>query len=144
MSLQKNKIKLIKSSIISNSKGNVVKLWSIKKFPKKSIKEIYFTNIKKNMIKGWKMHTKADLILFVISGKVKFFYKSKNESFCKTEVISSNKICGLVIPKNNWFAFKGIYKNQSIVMSCSSIIHNPKESVTKNFNYKNLKIRGLK
>ena len=49
-------IKFLNSKIISNNKGNIIKI--INKNNKEFIKfgELYFSEIKKSYIKGWNLH----------------------------------------------------------------------------------------
>ena len=98
--------------------------------------EVYFSTVNKNLIKPWKKHVLATLNLIVILGKVKFVLTDEEDNDPKfSEFIISNpyNYSRLTIPSNTWFAFQGI-DEKNIIMSVSSVIHDPNEVERKDLS----------
>jgi dTDP-4-dehydrorhamnose 3,5-epimerase len=132
-------IKTIKGKIIKNYKGD------IKKFISKSSKEFqgfgecYFSEIKKNYTKGWKKNKTTQQMISVISGKVEFYIVDdrKNKIIKKKYLLDdSKKYKKLIIPKNVWYAFKGLSTKRSILFNFLSIEHKKTKIFNKEFFYK--------
>jgi dTDP-4-dehydrorhamnose 3,5-epimerase len=127
----KNKIKISRTKIIKNSKGDILKTFDRKNINFNKLNEIYFSWVKHNSIKAWKLHKKMTLYLHVPFGKVKFvFFDEKNKSFYSTTIGEKNfKVIRL--KPNTWFGFKGV-KNKNLIMSCSTLKHKKNEILRKN------------
>jgi dTDP-4-dehydrorhamnose 3,5-epimerase len=94
--------------------------------------EIYFSTIKSGNIKGWKKHTKMISNLVVPVGKVQFvFYDDRLNSSTfqqfKNIELSIDNYCRLTIVPGIWMAFKGLSNEESLILNCSSIEHDPNE-----------------
>ena len=124
---------------LNNKNGNVFKFLEVGKNIKK-IEEIYFTEIKFNKIKCWKKHTKNNLRLYVIKGKIRLvFFKNKNFQKFDINEMSNNYI---YIPKNTIFGFQGL-KTQNLILCSLEMRHNDKEVINYNkdtYIYKHWKI----
>lgn len=93
--------------------------------------EAYFSNVHFNEIKGWKKHTKMVLNLIVPVGSIEFIiYDEINNEFFNI-ILSSTNYKRLTILPNLWVAFKGISKEQNLLLNIASIEHDPDESDTK-------------
>ena len=99
-----------------------------------AIYEAYFSKIKYGKIKAWKFHLKMTLNLVVPKGRVKFVFYSKEDDNFKVIELGEKKYSRLTVPPNIWFGFKGISKNESIILNLANIQHDPKEILrcTKN------------
>ena len=121
--------KIFQIKKIKNVRGDIVKIVDKKKKYFKGFGELYLTEIKKREIKGWNYHKRNICLLFVASGKVKFYFKKKiKHTFTKSITINHkmNKI--LQINNNTWFAFTS-YTKKSLVFNFMNKIHNPKETL---------------
>ena len=58
-----------------NPKGDVYKILSNKSKIYKGFGELYITTLNKGSSKGWNYHKRMTLNLFVIKGRVSFFFK---------------------------------------------------------------------
>ena len=131
-----DRLKLYKNEIKKNSKGNVYKYVQISNFLKK-IAEVYFSKIKKNNIKAWKKNKTSNQFFYVFEGKIilKIFDVRENNKKKYSFILGKNsKYSKILIPKNVWYGFKGIEKNNVIVNSLE-ILH-------KNCKMQNLEINN--
>jgi hypothetical protein len=124
--------------IIQTKKGDVFRI--IRKDSKgyNGFSELYLTEVKPGSFKGWKKHNRATLNLFVVSGKVDFFIKTKledNKEKCVSICSSSGK--RLTIPPGIWLGFYS-EKGAKIINFCD-LIHDSTEaiSVEKSYNERN-------
>ena len=138
--MENKKIITSKINLISNQKGNIIKL--IDKYSDTYVKfgELYLTKIKPNKIKAWKMHLLMTSNLFILVGKVKFVIVKKINKEIKyiSYELSANKINHISIPKKTIFGFKGLSDKDSIIINLASIPHSKNESVSyklREFNY---------
>ena len=131
------KNKIFKSIVKKNPKGNIIKLLNEKDDFTNIRGEVYISKIGKNKIKAWKKHIKANLNLFLIRGKVKFVIFDNNKKF--KEFILDSKNNRIYIKNNTIFGFQNLYKEESILISISSINYNSIES--KSYNIKELKYK---
>ena len=121
--------KIFQIKKIKNTRGDIVKIVDKKKKYFKGFGELYLTEIKKGEVKGWNYHKRNICLLYVASGKVKFYFKEKiKNTFTKSITINykMNKI--LQINNNTWFAFTS-YTKKSLVFNFMNKIHNPKETL---------------
>ena len=118
-------IKLIKNNIKFNPNGNVYKYLE-KSIQFKRISEVYFSKIKKNAIKAWKKNKSSKQFFYVIEGGIILKIFDDRKIIKKTFQISLGKkfkFSKIIIPKDVWYGFKGLEKNNIIVNSLS-INHN--------------------
>lgn len=128
-----NKIKIFKLDVKFNSKGNIVKLLEASKINK--FGELYISNIKKKKIKGWKLHSKMNMNLFVLSGKIKFvFFNQVNKKF-RIIIISASDKKRIFVRKNTWFAFQNISNINAQILNFADVKHSVKESKNVNLNF---------
>lgn len=130
------KIITIKGKIIRHKKGDIKKFITKKSKEFKGFGECYFSEIKKNQIKGWKKNRTTNQMISVIKGKVKFFLlddrKKKINKF--NLILDENKnYKKIIIPKNVWYAFKGVSDEKSILFNFLSIEHRNTETINKKF-----------
>ncbi len=89
--------------------------------------EAYFSWIKAGSIKGWKRHNQMTMNLIVPVGRVGFvFYMSDTTQF-RTEEIGVDCYARITVPPGVWFAFKGIYEQESLILNIANIPHDPLE-----------------
>jgi|TARA_B100001059_G_C17544747_1_gene432209 dTDP-4-dehydrorhamnose 3,5-epimerase-like enzyme len=127
--------KIIRNKIIKNKKGSIIKF--LKKNDKffKSFGEVYFSEIKKNKIKGWNYHKKYTCIISVPSGKVEFKIVGHNQKLTK-KIITKKET--LIIPPRNWFSFKSLAKDSTLINFLNGL-HSDNET-KKSKIIKNIKI----
>ncbi len=132
------KVKLYKSNIKKNNKGNVYKYIEISNLFKK-ISEVYFSKINKNSIKAWKKNSTSNQYFYIFDGKIilKIYDdRTKNKKIYNYTLGKKSKYSKILIPKNVWYGFKGLEKNNVIVNSLSSLHKNCKmQSLDINNNY---------
>ena len=127
-------IKIIKGKIIKNKKGNIKKFITKKSLEFNGFGECYFSEIKKNQFKGWKKNETTNQLISVINGKVKFYLiddrkkKIKKLNFILDEDKNYKKI---IIPKNVWYAFKGLGYKKSILFNFLSIEYKKTKIINK-------------
>ncbi len=134
-------IKLFKDDIRINTKGNVYKFIEANKiFPK--ISEVYFSKIKKKYIKAWKKNKTSNQFFYIIEGSIilKIFddRKKKNKIY-EYRLGKKLKFSKVLIPKNVWYGFKGLSKNNTIVNALGKLHKNCK-MLSLNLNNKQIPI----
>lgn len=114
---------------IYHPKGNILHI--LKKSDKvfQGFGEAYFSIIKYGEIKGWKKHTKMTLNLVVPIGVIEFLIYDEREKDFFNIKISQNNYKRLTVKPGLWMAFRGIGKNQNILLNLSNIEHNQNEAV---------------
>lgn len=95
--------------------------------------EAYFSSIKCDEIKGWKKHHKMVLNLIVPVGVIEFvIYDDRDNSPHKDEftsvILSPENYKRLTIPSGLWVAFRGIGKEQNLLLNIASIEHDANEA----------------
>ena len=122
-----NKIKVTPLKIKKISSGNVMRVLQKKELKKWSFGEAYFSKIKFKKIKAWKYHLKMTLNLAVPSGRVKFVFYSQKENRFRVIEIGERKYLRITVPPKVWFGFKGMAKNESIILNIANTEYNSKE-----------------
>lgn len=122
-----NKIKLTRLKIIKIPSGNVMRGLKKNDLKNNIFGEAYFSKIKPGKIKAWKYHLKMTLNLIVPIGKVKFVFYSEAERTFRVIQIGEKNYSRITVPPKIWFGFKGISKNESIILNLTNIAHNPNE-----------------
>lgn len=126
-------INIFKLQVKFNKKGNVIKLIQSSKSNK--FGELYISNLKKKKIKGWKFHSKMNMNLFVIQGKIKFvFYNTVKKTFT-TITCSEKNNKRIFVKSKTWFAFQNLLDQESKILNFSDIKHDPKESRAMDLNF---------
>jgi len=105
----------------------------------KQFGEIYFSCTNPNAIKAWHLHKKMTLNYAVISGSIKcVLYDDRKQSSTYGQLneffMSPENYFLLTVPPMIWNGWKGIGTIPSMVANCSSIPHDSKEIVRKEFN----------
>ena len=113
---------------ILNPKGNIFHALKKSDVGFEGFGEAYFSTINHRAIKGWKKHTVMTLNLVVIVGEIEFvIYDEVKDSFFSVK-LSPKNYQRLTIPPNYWMAFRGIGKEDNILLNLASIEHDPEES----------------
>ena len=94
--------------------------------------EVYFSWIEAGAIKAWKCHQKMTLNLVVPLGDICFVFLMNNQhGHFRKEIIGESNYARLTVPPGIWFGFKGINKNQSLLMNLADMPHDPDEVLRK-------------
>ena len=129
-------IKINKSIVINNPKGNIIKLISTKDNNFKKFGELYLSNIKYNKIKAWKIHHKMTCNIFIISGKVEFVILiDRNKNKFKKFIVSAKGKNHISIPPGFVFGFKGLSKKSNSLLNFSDILHDDNEVTNFPINF---------
>ena len=99
----------------------------------KDFGEVYFSTVKFGKVKGWRKHTVMIQNLVCVSGELKLaLYDDRDNSQTAgqtAEIVFGDKNYILVtIPPGIWSSSKSLV-GESILANCSSIRHDPAESV---------------
>lgn len=129
-------VKIIKSLIIKNNKGDILKYLNKKSKYFNTFGEIYFSEIKKNCVKGWNMHKFNTCIITVPIGKIVFKYLDYSKNKIVEILLGKKNYKLLVITPGTWFCFKSLTK-LSIVANFMDNTHSKKDS------YKSKIINGI-
>jgi dTDP-4-dehydrorhamnose 3,5-epimerase len=125
-----NQLKEIKFKIQKKIKapgGDIYHAMKIKNFNSFKFKEAYFSFIDYGYVKGWKKHLKMCSNLIVPIGKVEFTFVSDDFKNIKQITIGEDNYGLLSVPPNIWFSFKGMAKNQNIILNLSNFEHDINE-----------------
>ena len=106
--------------------GDVLKVLKKSELIFRDFGEAYFSIIKSGSIKGWKLHKRMTCNLVVPIGEVEFIISKDLFSFNKY-TIGVHNYGRLTIPPNYWFAFKGNFHHDSLILNIADIEHNPDE-----------------
>jgi len=94
--------------------------------------EIYFSITYPGIIKGWTRHKKMTQNYAVPVGKLKLvLYDSRKQSstFSKLQEIEVGlddyKL--ITIPPEIWYSFKSIFKENTLIVNCTDLPHDPEE-----------------
>ena len=135
-----DKIKLYKTEIKKNNKGNVVKYLEISKHLSK-ISEVYFSKIHKNKIKAWKKNITSEQFLFVYEGRIKLVIfddrNPKKNQISECYIGKGSKYSRIFLPKNVWYGFKGLNK-KNVIINSIKIPHSKCKFFAKNLKDKTI------
>lgn len=92
--------------------------------------EAYFSEIHAGAIKSWRRHTRGQSNLIVPVGAVRFVVHD-GQGFAEFRIGREADYARLSIAPGLWFAFQGIGSGTSLILSISSIEHDPTESETR-------------
>ena len=123
-------VKIFKSKIIKNKKGNLIKYISNKDSFFRRFGEVYFNEINPKTSKGWIQHKRNTCLIKCLQGKVKFHLIDKNDKQLKI-LLNSKKGEVLMIPPKIWFSFKA-FEIKSIIVNLIERAHSDKEVNKKN------------
>ena len=107
-----------------------------------SFGEVYFSYIEHQAIKAWRKHTRLTMQLAVPAGAVKIvLYDGREDSptFKTLDTMTlgvegDSTYALLIVPPGIWNGFQGAADQQSVVVNCASIPHDPNESVALPFD----------
>ena len=124
---------------INNEDGSITKIMYKDSLINKNIEEIYLNSVNYGKTKGWIYHKESNLYLIIVNGRIDLSLINK-DSFAKG-INGINNIeldykdrKMIYIEKNTWFKFKGIAKDDSIILVLSDQKHNPAESIKSSPN----------
>lgn len=137
--MDSEKIIFEKLKIINVNGGDVLRGLKSNEMAYNGFGELYFSEVKFGEIKAWKKHKKMVMNLIVPSGEVKFvFFDDRKKSIITNRfqeiVISKNNYKRITVPPNIWFGFKGIGKENNLVVNLSNIEHSDEEVERKEIN----------
>ena len=115
--------------IKKNPKGDVYKILSNKSKIYKGFGELYITNLKTGRSKGWNYHKRMTLHLFVIKGRVSFFFKKNNKLMKKT--LSENKNEFLTIKPKVWIKMVNLIGEKSKIINFANLKYSQNEIIKK-------------
>ena len=105
-----------------------------------SFGEAYFSNVHYGAIKAWKRHRDMVLNLIVPVGKIKFVIYDDREfsptynTFQEIFLSREDNFIRLTVPPLLWVGFKGLSKDENIVLNIANIEHKPEEVDQKLIN----------
>ena len=117
---------------ISGSEGDIFKFIDKECDEFDGFGEIYFSTVKKNNIKGWNSHKESSCKIVVVNGEIEFILSKNLTDFnsYKKFLLSEDSLNLLSIPKNTWFAFRGLGK-KNILINLASLKHDPSETLKR-------------
>jgi dTDP-4-dehydrorhamnose 3,5-epimerase len=92
--------------------------------------EAYFSEIKPGAIKSWRRHVRGHSNLVVPVGAVRFVLHD-GAAFEEFRIGREVDYARLTVPPGLWFAFQGAGSGTSLILSISSIEHDPSEAETR-------------
>lgn len=92
--------------------------------------EAYFSEIHQGAIKSWRRHARATLNLVVPVGAVRFVLHD-GQDFGEHTIGRAADYARLTVPPGLWFALQGIGPGTSLILSVSSLEHDPAEAETR-------------
>ena len=125
-----NNIKIYKLKVIKSSEGSIIKFINKKSEYFMKFGEVYFSTVNYNTEKKWRYHHKMHLNIFVLKGKIKFYFYDKDKkikNLPKYLTCSEKDPVCLSIPPKIWFKFKGIGKKENTLINFSNILHSDNE-----------------
>ena len=117
--------KINSSEVVQLEKGNITKLINNKSKSFSGFAEAYISNIKYKKIKAWKVHTKINCNLFILSGKIKFVlanYHKDEELIFKEYILQPKKNNHLFISHGVMFGFQGLARGDNSILNISNKI----------------------
>ena len=137
--MDEKKIIFEKLKIINVNGGDVLRGLKFNETAYNGFGELYFSEVNFGEIKAWKKHNKMVMNLIVPCGQVKFvFYDDRENSKITNRfqeiVISKSNYKRITVPPNIWFGFKGIGKENNLVVNLSNIEHADDEVERKQIN----------
>ena len=126
----------MKLNEIFDSNGSVLHMIKSSSPEFKNFGECYISEINFNSIKAWKLHSKQTQNISVPTGKIKMvLYDSRKDSSTFKELIElnlgrPNNYLRITIPPGVIYGFKCLSRPNALLVNCTDIEHDPKESVT--------------
>ncbi|MBX9702689.1 MAG: dTDP-4-dehydrorhamnose 3,5-epimerase family protein [Silvanigrellaceae bacterium] len=129
--------------IIEDERGNILHILRNDCAYFKKFGEVYCSFINKGHIKAWKRHKLQTQFFSVPIGNIKLvIYDSRENSPTKKNVFDFNfginNYCLVEIPPLVWYGFKSSDNNDALVINCSDLPHDPKESERLETNSSNI------
>lgn len=96
--------------------------------------EVYFSWINADTTKAWNKHTLATLNYAVPVGSIKLMLyddRSDSPTYKKLEeyILNSKDYYLLTIPPHIFYGFKSLNNESAMIVNCSTIPHDPEESI---------------
>jgi len=129
-------IRIAKLDEIYDSKGSVLHMIKSSSPEFQKFGECYISEVNYNSIKGWKLHSRQTQNISVPSGKIKMvLYDSREDSSTFKELIElilgrPDNYLRITIPPGVIYGFKCLTRPNALIVNCTDIEHDPKESVT--------------
>tara|TARA_B100001559_G_C16070859_1_gene425715 strand:- start:40 stop:495 length:456 start_codon:yes stop_codon:yes gene_type:complete len=129
-------VMIVKLNQIVDSKGSVLHMIKSSSPEFKNFGECYISEINFNTIKGWKLHSKQTQNISVPSGKIKmvlYDYRKESPSFKNLIEINLGRPDNynrITIPPGVIYGFKCLTSPNALIVNCTDIEHDPKESIT--------------
>lgn len=97
-----------------------------------SFGETYVSTVNPGVVKAWKKHLAMHQSLTVPVGQVEFVIfddrkNSPSRGFIQKIEIGENEYRMLRIPPGVWYGFRGVGKENAVIVNCASIPHDPLE-----------------
>ena len=102
--------------------------------------EIYFSITHFNNIKGWKLHLRmkqnfvvpmGNMKIIILDQREKSLTKNHYNEFC----IGEENYQLLSFPEDLWYSFTPLNGKSAMIANCTTIPHDPSESLTKELHY---------
>jgi len=123
-------VSISEPKLIENDLGDIRRIIDESSEGFYGFEEAYFSHIKFSAIKAWKRHKVMTSNIVVAYGKVKLVYSNfmddKIDNFSEI-VLSDSPYQRITIPPMCWFGFKGLSKNEAIILNISNFKHMPHE-----------------
>ena len=133
-----DQIILLKNDVRYNSKGKVYK-YAIVSNKFKKISEVYFSKVEKNKIKAWKKNKTSKQFFYVIEGSIILRIIDDRKKKIKVNKINLGKkfkYSRVIIPKDVWYGFKGLDKN-NLIANCLTVNHKKCKMLSSEIKNKN-------
>lgn len=143
---ENTKIKISKLLKLYQKEGSVMHGIKASDNTFKGFGEAYFSTVTYNKVKGWKLHKKMTLNLMVPHGEIRIIVHNALSNKETIEplldvVIGKKNFSRITIPPGNWVAFKGMGKEENILLNVADIEHDPDEAINHNINF--FKVKGF-
>ena len=128
------KLNLNPEKIIKTNNGDILHIIKKDSLGYKGFGEAYFSKISSGKIKAWKRHKEMTLNIVVPVGKIQFATVQSDEfgnSEFKSIILSEENYFRLTIPPMTWFGFKGLGREDSMLINIADIPHDPAEAESK-------------
>jgi dTDP-4-dehydrorhamnose 3,5-epimerase len=118
---------------IFHPKGNVLHIMKKSDPGFTSFGEAYFSTVNHGDIKGWKKHLRMTMNLVVPSGEIWFVVHDDRPgspargSFFEVS-LSPENYHRLTVPPGVWMGFKGVGRQQNLLLNLADLEHDPAES----------------
>ena len=133
-------ISIVELNQLNDERGSVLRMLRNDDPDFLSFGECYFSEILPTVVKAWKFHEKQTQNFAVPIGRVKLVvYNSRKDSdtcgnFQIFELGRPDSYLRVMIPPRLWYGFSCISEIPALIVNCSDIPHDVKESETIKFD----------